>query len=188
MPVNFKWTAILVLAVAGALIAGDGQHSGTTSRRSTHSGRTGTAAVSPSLAAAARPFQATGCDDSLWTHVYHPQRLKVIEKCISVTGTIHHIKKEADGDDHIQLTLDPKYASLLNDRNKTAQAGCLILEPICENPVTQTDAIPACRDFHSSVAVASKGAHVRVLGTYILDSEPNHGWTEIHPVTSISPE
>jgi hypothetical protein len=138
------------------------------------------------LAAAAKQFVATGCDDSLWQHVYHPQRLQVVEKCIAVTGTVHHVKKEADGDDHIQLQLDTQFASLLNDRNKTAQADCLILEPICENPVTQADAITACRDFHSSVEVPSKGTHVRVLGSYVLDTEkPGHGWMEIHPVTSI---
>jgi len=31
-----------------------------------------------------------------------------------------------------------------------------------------------------------KHAHVKVLGSFILDTEkPGHGWMEIHPVTSI---
>jgi hypothetical protein len=29
------------------------------------------------------------------------------------------------------------------------------------------------------------GKHVRVKGTYVWDSEPGHGWMEIHPVTNI---
>ncbi len=135
---------------------------------------------------ASKDFVTTGCDDSLWDHVYHPQRLVKIQKCIAVTGTIHHVKKEADGDDHIQLTLDDQFAGLLNDRNKAGQAGCLILEPVCQNAVTQADAIEPCRDFHSDVDVPKKGQHVHVLGSYVLDSEkPGHGWMEIHPVTSI---
>ena len=74
------------------------------------------------------------------------------------------------------------------NRNKTAQANCLILEPICQNPVTQADAIKACRDFHSQVEVPKGHVHVKVLGSYVLDSEADHGWMEIHPVTSMVPE
>jgi len=142
--------------------------------------------VPAAFKAAAKNFVADGCDASLWQHVYHPQRLKVVEKCIAVTGTIHHVKREADGDDHIQLKLDPEFAALLNDRNTQAQAGCLVVEPVCQGPVTQADAQAACRDFHSPVEVFAKGKHVRILGSYVLDSEANHGWMEIHPVTAIT--
>ena len=30
------------------------------------------------------------------------------------------------------------------------------------------------------------GQHVKILGSFVLDTEANHGWTEIHPVTSIT--
>ena len=154
----------------------------------THAGASAaTAPVDPKLAAAAKPFVTTGCDANLWKHVYHPKRLQVIEQCISVTGTLHHTKKEADGDDHIQLMLDPEFAGLINDRNTSVQHGSLVIEPICQGPVTQADAVAACRDFHSGVEVPAKGTRVRVLGSYVLDTEPDHGWTEIHPVTSIAP-
>src|SRR5205807_9114160 len=52
---------------------------------------------------------ATQCDDTLWDHVYHPQRLIVKQQCISVTGTIvdatngkkpDGVRHEADGDTH----------------------------------------------------------------------------------------
>ena len=138
-------------------------------------------------AAAAEGFVTTGCDETLWEHVYHPQRLAIVEKCIAVTGIIHHVKKEPDGDEHIQLQLDSQFEGLLNGRNRTAQADCLILEPICQNPVTQADAVDACRDFHSAVELPTEShAHVRVLGSYVLDTDkPGHGWMEIHPVTRI---
>jgi hypothetical protein len=108
-------------------------------------------------------------------------------QCITVTGTIHHIKPEADGDYHIQVKLDPQFAKLINASNASAQAGSLVVEPVCQTAVTQADAIEACRDFHSPVRVPSEGIHVRITGSYVLDSEPRHGWMEIHPVTSISP-
>jgi hypothetical protein len=47
---------------------------------------------------------------------------------------------------------------------------------------------PPCRDFHSQVEVPAGHAHVKVLGSYVLDSEADHGWMEIHPVTSMVPE
>lgn len=153
---------------------------------STKSKATQPSGVPAAFKAAAKSFVANGCDASLWQHVYHPQRLKVVEKCIAVTGTIHHVKREADGDDHIQLKLDPESTNLLNDKNTQVQAGCLVVEPVCQGPVTQADAQAACRDFHSAVEVFPKGKHVRVLGSYVFDSEANHGWMEIHPVTAIT--
>ncbi|HWN99753.1 MAG TPA: hypothetical protein VNS63_10830 [Blastocatellia bacterium] len=143
------------------------------------------AVVSPEIKAAAHAAAATGCDNSLWQHVYHPARLQVVEKCIEVTGTIHHLKKEADGDDHIQVKVDPPFDKLLNARNISVQAACLVVEPVCESAVTQTDAVAACKDFHSPVRLPGVDQHVKIRGSFILDTEANHGWTEIHPVTSI---
>ncbi len=136
---------------------------------------------------AAHAHAATGCDASLWEHVYHKQRLVVVERCVSVTGVIKHKKPEADGDEHIQMLLDPSDDALLNDRNRTSQHGALVVEPVCQRAVTQPDAIAACRDFHSDVDIPTqKKARVTVLGAYVLDKEANHGWMEIHPVTSIT--
>lgn len=142
--------------------------------------------VPAAMAALAHSFATTGCDDSLWKHVYNlKKRLQIVEKCISVTGTIHHVKKEADGDDHIQLRVDSQYTGLLNSLNNADQAGSLIVEPVCVNPVIQPDAVAACRDYHATVKVPADGTHVRVLGAYVLDFESGHGWMEIHPVTKI---
>jgi hypothetical protein len=125
------------------------------------------------------------CDDKLWEHVYKQRRLQVVEKCKTVTGVIYHIKREKDGDLHIQLKLDPGQETLLNDRNLTVQKQCLVIEPVCVNEVTQKSAVEACRDYMNQVQIPFKGQHVRVTGTYVLDKEGNHGWMEIHPVTKI---
>jgi len=126
----------------------------------------------------------TVCDATLWQHVYHPARLKIIRPCLTVTGTITHIAREADGDTHIRLAPDPADRWTLQPANVTGQHGDLVLEPVCERPPTQADAKPACAGYRSPVVVPPVGAHVQVSGSYVYDL--GHGrWAEIHPVTSI---
>jgi hypothetical protein len=129
---------------------------------------------------------APSCDNSLWNHVYHPARLQVINPCITVTGRIAKRRAEPDGDVHIQFRLDAPYKNLLNDRNKIAQNGNLVLEPIWVGPVTQADAKSSCNNFTNKVHIPAIGTHVSVTGSYVQDNEPSHGWREIHPVTSIT--
>jgi hypothetical protein len=143
--------------------------------------------VPAGMKAAAKSAAASGCNASLLKHVYNPTRLEMIQPCIAITGTILHIKAEADGDDHIQLRIDPQSENLLDSYNQSEQDNALVLEPICQGLVTQADAMAACRDFHSLVTVPAEGTKVRVLGRFVLDQEADHGWTEIHPVTSITP-
>ncbi len=120
------------------------------------------------------------------SHVYHPDRLKVIKPCITVSGVIEFERKEADGDYHIGLKLDPQYADLVNDCNRTcldgAEHGDLVVEPVCELPVSQADAQAACTGYHNPLVIPPLGSHVSVRGAYVLDL--SHGWTEIHPVTA----
>jgi hypothetical protein len=106
-----------------------------------------------------------GCDASLRNHVYHPGRLEVKEQCLRITGTIELVRREPDGDDHIRVKLDPPYANLINNENVVRQDGDLVVEPVCENPVTQADAAAACRDFHSDITVPPVGSHVTIVGS-----------------------
>jgi len=128
---------------------------------------------------------SNNCDQSLWDHIYHPARLQVNDPCMTVTGTIFKIKAEKDGDLHIRVNLDPEFNNLLNDANLAGEGGDLVVEPICQGPVTQPDARAACQDFHQDINIPSVGTHVTITGDYVLDNE--HGWMEIHPVTSIQP-
>jgi len=139
--------------------------------------------VTEEMSAAAQAVTASGCNAELWSHVYHKARLHIVHACIAVTGTIKHIKREADGDRHIQLAVDPEFSKLLNERNRTAQADTLIVEAICQAPTTQEAAEVACRDFHSAVEIPPAGTKVRVVGAYVLDIP--QGWMEIHPVSHI---
>lgn len=127
------------------------------------------------------PPGLVACDASLWQHVYHPQRLHVLDACRTVEGTIRSLREEADGDIHIRL--DAGDRSLLNSTNLSRQHGDLVVEPMCMHAVTQADAMAACRDFTQNLAVPAVGDRVRVTGAYVTDLE--HGWNEIHPVTSL---
>ncbi len=121
------------------------------------------------------------CDPSLWQHVYHLRRLHVIQACMTVEGTVESLRAEADGDYHIRLNVADK--SLLNETNFSRQHGDLVVELICMNPVSQADAVEACSDFTQNVPVPRKGDRVRVTGAFVTDLD--HGWNEIHPVTSV---
>lgn len=143
---------------------------------------------------ATAPLGAAQCDDSLWSHVYNPQRLIVKQQCIAVTGTIvdatngreaDGVRHEADGDTHGWLKVDPQFTNLLNAGNMSDEGGNLVFEIVCKFRVTQQDAKAACPlTYHSPVQVPPVGSHVRIVGSHVQDT--NHAkWMEIHPVTSI---
>jgi hypothetical protein len=136
--------------------------------------------------------QGTACDASLWAHVYHgkfasaPDRLEIMNPCLTVTGTIVNARAEADGDWHIRLDVDEQYRSLLNEVNVERQRGYLVVEAICSNPVTQRDTVRegVCNGFSQNIFPPDLiGRRAAVTGAYVLDRE--HGWMEVHPVTSI---
>jgi hypothetical protein len=126
---------------------------------------------------------ATGCDASLWNHVYSPKRLQQLATCVSVTGTIDESSVDEDGDQHFLLKLDPGQDTLVNKRNDKKKSGDIVLEIVCANPTTMKKARSACAGYTNPVAILPVGAHVRATGTYVLDS--HNGWVEIHPVSKL---
>jgi hypothetical protein len=139
-----------------------------------------------STTAVAPPLQPQ-CNSSLWAHVYQPTRLKIMASCQTVTGTIVKQHTSDDGDFDIEVALDPQFANLLNKANISNLNGTLNVEAICQGPV-QPDAsvaAPGCTDV-AKITVPPVGTHVQVTGSYVLDT--NHGWMEIHPITSITPQ
>jgi hypothetical protein len=143
------------------------------------------AAIAETTLSASAPTVCTQNIDKLWQHVYHPDRLTVIQKCKTVTGTIALIRSEKDGDYHIQIKLDPGQSALLNQTNIDRQDGNLVVEPICEHKVTQASAKAACLNFSYPIDKLQKGTHVTVIGSYVHDTEGGHGWMEIHPIVSM---
>src|SRR5712664_230175 len=142
---------------------------------------------SPQIPSGQEPSQisAAQCDQSLWQHVYNPSRLHVLASCISVTGTVEEIRKEADGDVHILFRLDQQFASLLNEKNISRQDGDLVLEPICQGKVRQADAEEPCSRYNGPYFEPVVGQRYLVWGAYVHDAD--HGWNELHPVTSMQP-
>jgi hypothetical protein len=133
------------------------------------------------------------CDQSLWKHVYHgtfataKDRLKPIEDCKAVTGTLHFVRVEKDGDTHLRLDVDPQFKNLLNEKNAN-EKNMLVVESMCDRTPTQPDTVAegVCDGWHQHAYKSSmNGQHVSVTGAYVEDEEEDHGWREIHPVTSI---
>lgn len=124
------------------------------------------------------------CDPSLWRAIYHPGRLHVVDSCKTVTGTVESVRYEPDGDVHLRVNLPARLSSLLNSGNYADEHGDLVVEIICVGTVSQADAESACSGHTNQVTVPSDGERVRITGTYVLDAD--HGWMEIHPVTSLA--
>jgi hypothetical protein len=150
---------------------------------------TPTANITPAAIPPSAGISVHVCTADPRAHVYKPDRLETIDPCVALTGTIELERAEPDGDYHVRLRLDPGQSCggqpCTNTINDSQQAGDLVLEPVCENPVTQTDAQAACQGFQNPVIVPSVGSHVIAIGPFVLDT--NHGWNEIHPLESIFP-
>jgi hypothetical protein len=112
----------------------------------------------------------------------------LITACIKLTGTIDSEVPQPDGDYHVRLHLDPGQTCAgrpcLDTDNMSQQAGDLILEPVCENPITQSDAVAACQGYHNPLVLPPVGSHVEVIGPFVLDMD--HRWNEIHPLESVT--
>ena len=126
-------------------------------------------------------FAATGCDASLWNHVYNPSRLQQLAPCVAVTGIVEESSADDDGDQHFLLKLDPGQDAFLNKRNVKKKTGDLVLEIVCANPARLKKARSACANYTNPIAIPSVGTHIKVSGTLVIDS--HNGWAEIHPVS-----
>lgn len=142
-------------------------------------------ATQPSSPAAAIPAATILCAGHDRTeHVYHPDRLRLLDPCKTVTGVVATLRREADGDIHIGLRLDSGQESLVDATNVSGQGGNLVLEIICAGTVTRADAVSACASYTNPIREPALDAHITATGPYVLDLD--HGWNEIHPVWSIT--
>jgi hypothetical protein len=129
------------------------------------------------------PFDSSSCDPGIWKHVYNPTRLKVINKCVTVTGVITESHVEADGDQHLLLKPDGGHENLLTRKNLKNKKGNLVIEAVCINNITEKKVGGACKGYINHITIPSVGAHVKVSGSLVLDT--HNGWNEIHPVSKI---
>jgi hypothetical protein len=131
----------------------------------------------------ARVAEAQTCDASLWKRVYNPTRLTKVNACITATGTITESSADPDGDQHFLLKLDKGQKALLNKRNKKKKDESLVVEIVCANPVRLRKVKGICDGYRNSVMIPPVGAHVKVTGSYVIDT--HNGWAEIHPASGI---
>jgi len=112
------------------------------------------------------PTSSSSCSDpsSISSHVYHPYRLQIVKSCITASGTVDKVIEEADGDVHLRTNLDRAYSSLTNSANDQYQYGDLVVEIICVNPPSQTDAQSACQNYTNQIPVPSAGQHITITG------------------------
>jgi hypothetical protein len=152
------------------------------------------------------------CVSSFWTHTYGamsrfadpPARTNLRHRCVSVRGQVESVSSERDGDKKIKLRVfptnfkpnGPYYRSdLLNKFNDQLMGGRLVVEIVCAGPVIDRNnhnAINACMNYTNPVYVPRVGENVLIIGELVTDTGPSaanpvqdHGWKEIHPVTSI---
>jgi hypothetical protein len=133
--------------------------------------------------------------------VYLPFRLHVRRRCVTVTGIVDCLKREPDGDIHIELRLSGAYRRLLTSANAYQrcpghQGPHLVVEII-----PQGEGLPIPDNSASLAGFVTPraprvGARVRVTGPYVLDTNALHdlifigknvaNWAEIHPAWNIT--
>jgi hypothetical protein len=61
-------------------------------------------------------------------------RLKVIDRCAEAAVTILYSEEGAGGEQHLYLKVYPTYRAMLNDANRRAHRGTLVLEIVPADP------------------------------------------------------
>ena len=134
--------------------------------------------------------------------VYLSGRLHVIDRCMTVSGTVDCLKVEPDGDVHVRLRLDPRFVGLLKPANSlqtcAGQPGAhLVVEIIPQHPqgfLFRTNDADAGGFIDPPTPVP--GEHISVTGPYVIDTNSLHrvlyqgraaeNWAEIHPAWAIT--
>lgn len=122
--------------------------------------------------------------------VHDPTRLKVLDACATLVGTVIRAPKlnPSDRDVTFNVAPDSAYASMLNEKNRSEggihveivpidQPGCTLGQPLRGS---EGD-LGLCSG--ANVIFPPLGAHVRVIGPHVHDSWV--GWNEIHPAWKV---
>lgn len=102
-------------------------------------------------------------------------KLKVLSTCETITGVVHDMSGQRQGDDgdyQFNVDVDSQYKHLLNDANNNQVSGMLVVEIV---PKDQNS---------SNVYIPQNGDKIQAIGSWVTDKI--HGWNEIHPAWRIS--
>ncbi len=129
-----------------------------------------------------------------------PGRLKLVDRCTTVTGMVDCLKAEPDGDVHIRLRLDAKYTRLLMPANSLQTCvdhpgPHLVVEIIPQHPEGLFRSNNADAGGFITPAAPDPGDHIVVTGPHVIDTNilhrvlyqgrPAENWAEIHPAWAI---
>ena len=122
-----------------------------------------------------------------------PPRFKIVQDCVTVSGTVTLVHTPSDGDTVFALKLDKPFSSMVTSVNKKSpnMKGGIWVEMICQRPNTSKEEIhkgdcskpDEMKEFHWPTP--HKGDHLLVTGRYQQDvAEKGH--MEIHPVSNVT--
>ena len=133
--------------------------------------------------------------------VYVPFRLHVKKRCVTVTGIVDCLRREPDGDVHIELRLDRPYRQLLTSANAFQQCPYHGGPHLVVEIIPQREQLPFLDNSASLAGFVTPrappaGAYIRVTGPYVWDTNALHdlmvpgknvaNWAEIHPAWNIT--
>ena len=183
----FIVTIVLLIAVISLLLnSGSDAFSNNNNKRNNNNSSPTTITTSSSLS-------SKTCNQSLWNFIANPPgRFKIINQCVTVTGTVLSINPEPDGDTDFPLALDTPYKNMVTKANfNPLMQGGIWCEMICQHPEISSEIEPfkrgECTGFNARLIfnpLPQVGQHLVVTGTYLLDLREG-GHAEIHPVSSI---
>jgi hypothetical protein len=101
--------------------------------------------------------------------VYNPLRFRVLSKCQVASGVIESATLQDQGTWRIYISLDAKYANLIDGNSSSHKNSFLVLELTSQGQPT--------------VQVASVGQHITFVGPWVHDTQ--NLWNAICPVWSI---
>lgn len=133
--------------------------------------------------------------------VYLPFRLHVQKRCVTVTGIVDCLRREPDGDIHIELRLDRAYRRMLTSANAFQRCPRHTGPHLVVEIIPQGEQLPVLDNSASLAGFVTPrappaGARIRVTGPYVLDTNALHdltvpgknaaNWAEIHPAWNIT--
>ena len=133
--------------------------------------------------------------------VYLPFRLHVRKACVTASGRVDCVRREPDGDVHIELHLSRAYRHLLTAANAyqrcPGHAGPhLVVEIIPQNGELPFPDNSASRAGFVTPKAPRPGQRIKVTGPYVWDTNALHdliypgrkvaNWAEIHPAWNIT--
>ena len=107
-------------------------------------------------------ISSNGCNSSLWNFIANPPgRFKIINQCVTVTGTVLSINPQPDGDTDFPLSLDPPYKNTVTKANfNPVMQGGIWSEMICQHQETSLEVQPfkrgECNGFNGRFLMSPK--------------------------------